>query len=144
MTLQSVKDVALGGGGILIVVLTLIQIAPIKIDPWSKLASWIGRHFNKDLIDKVDAIDKKVINLEEKFDERNADSCRSQILRFGDEILHDIPHSKEHYDNILGLITEYENYCKDHPKYMNNVAVATIKHIKYMYEKHLEEDSFLK
>ena len=39
---------------------------------------------------------------------------------------------------------EYENYCDDHPKYMNNVAVATIKHIKHMYQKHLEEDSFLK
>lgn len=140
MTLQ---EIALGGGGALIVLLTLIQIVPVKINPWSKLANCIGRALNKELIDKVDAIDKKVVSLEEKSDERNANSCRSQILRFGDEILHGVPHSKEHYDNILGIITEYENYCEDNPKYMNNVAVATIKHIKHMYQIHLEEDSFL-
>ena len=131
------------GGGLLLI-LTFVQISPIKINPWSWLARCIGRSLNKDLFDKIDAIDKKVVSLEEKSDERNADSCRSQILRFGDEILHGVPHSKEHYDDILRLITEYENYCADHPKYMNNVAVATIKHIKHMYEKHLEEDSFLK
>ena len=108
------------------------------------MARCIGRALNKDLFDKIDAIDQKVVSLEEKSDERNADSCRSQILRFGDEILHGVPHSKEHYDDILRLITEYENYCADHPKYMNNVAVATIKHIKHMYQRHLEEDSFLK
>lgn len=141
---MSLQDIALYSGGGLLILLTLVQISPIKINPWSWLARCIGRALNKDLFDKIDAIDQKVIGLEEKSDERNAASCRSQILRFGDEILHGVPHSKEHYDDILRLITEYENYCDDHPKYMNNVAVATIKHIKHMYEKHLEEDSFLK
>lgn len=141
---MSLQDIILYSGGGLLLILTFVQISPIKINPWSWLARCIGRSLNKDLFDKIDAIDKKVVSLEEKSDERNADSCRSQILRFGDEILHGVPHSKEHYDDILRLITEYENYCADHPKYMNNVAVATIKHIKHMYEKHLEEDSFLK
>lgn len=141
---MSLQDIVLYSGGGLLLILTFVQISPIKINPWSWLARCIGRSLNKDLFDKIDAIDKKVVSLEEKSDERNADSCRSQILRFGDEILHGVPHSKEHYDDILRLITEYENYCADHPKYMNNVAVATIKHIKHMYEKHLEEDSFLK
>lgn len=141
---MSLQDIVLYSSGGLLLLLTFVQISPIKINPWSWLARCIGRSLNKDLFDKIDAIDKKVVSLEEKSDERNADSCRSQILRFGDEILHGVPHSKEHYDDILRLITEYENYCADHPKYMNNVAVATIKHIKHMYQKHLEEDSFLK
>ena len=38
---------------------------------------------------------------------------------------------------------EYEEYCNENPDYRNNIAVATIKHIKNMYQKHLEEDSFL-
>ena len=141
---MSLQDIALYSGGGLLLLLTFVQISPIKINPWSLIARCIGRALNKDLFDKIDAIDQKVVSLEEKSDERNADSCRSQILRFGDEILHGVPHSKEHYDDILRLITEYENYCADHPKYMNNVAVATIKHIKHMYQRHLEEDSFLK
>ena len=141
---MSLQDIALYSGGGLLLLLTFVQISPIKIHPWRWMARCIGRALHKDLFAKIDAIDQKVVSLEEKSDERNADSCRSQILRFGDEILHGVPHSKEHYDDILRLITEYENYCADHPKYMNNVAVATIKHIKHMYQRHLEEDSFLK
>ena len=34
------------GGGILLAVLTVIQIAPIKINPWSALAKAIGRAIN--------------------------------------------------------------------------------------------------
>ena len=40
-------------------------------------------------------------------------------------------------------ISAYEYYCDEHPHYMNNVAKATIKHIKNVYDKHLAEDSFL-
>ena len=75
--------------------------------------------------------------------EREATNRRTRILEFGDEILHDVDYSKEHWDSILMDISEYEHYCYDHPHYMNNVAKATIKHIKHMYDKHLDEDSFL-
>lgn len=140
---MSLNDIAVYGGSGFLILLTLIQIAPIKINPWSWLAGCLGRAINKDVIEKVDELDKKVDKLEKKSDERNATLCRTHILRFGDEILHDVPHSKEHYDNILVDIDTYEEYCNENPEYRNNIAVATIKHIKNMYQKHLEEDSFL-
>ena len=81
--------------------------------------------------------------LRNECNEREATLCRTHILRFGDEILHGIPHSKEHYEQLMMDIDTYESYCNDNIEYKNNVAVATIKHIKKMYQKHLEEDSFL-
>ena len=33
----------LTGGGIILVAMTLIQIAPIKLDPWSAIARAVGR-----------------------------------------------------------------------------------------------------
>jgi len=84
MTLQDVSEYLFYGGGILFVLSIIIQIAPIKINPWSWLARCIGRAINKDVIEKVDEIDKKVIGLEQKTDERNATLCRTHILRFGD------------------------------------------------------------
>lgn len=143
MTLMSAKDALLSGGGLAIIILTIIQIAPIKFNPWSFLAKKIGRAFNGELIEKVDKLEKNVACLREECDEHEATLCRARILRFGDEILHGVPHSKEHYNQILLDISTYENFCSNHPRYMNNVAVETIKHIKRMYRKHLEEDSFL-
>ena len=149
MTLQEIINSFAGDSGFWIVVigvvLTLIEITPIKINPWS----WIGRLFNKDVMKKIDGLQKEVqdvkndmINFREELDERNATACRTRILRFGDEILHGVPHSKEHYDQILLDIDSYEEYCLVHQEYKNNVAVATIRRIKNKYEEHLEEDSF--
>ena len=150
LTLQEIINSFAGDSGFWIVVigvvLTLIEITPIKINPWS----WIGRLFNKDVMKKIDGLQKEVqdvkndmINFREELDERNATACRTRILRFGDEILHGVPHSKEHYDQILLDIDSYEEYCLVHQEYKNNVAVATIRRIKNKYEEHLEEDSFL-
>ena len=41
------------GGGVVIVIMTLIQITPIRIDPWSSIARAIGRAINGEVIQKV-------------------------------------------------------------------------------------------
>lgn len=143
MTLDTIKEIALGGGGVLLILMTLIQITPIKINPWSWIGNKIGRFLNGEVIDKVDELGKELADHKEKSEERHATLCRAHILRFGDEVLHGIPHSKEAYDNILIDIDSYEEYCDKHPGYKNNIAVETIKHIKTMYHKHLIDDSFL-
>ena len=148
---MSVKDILEWGGGGLIVLLTIIQITPIKINPWSWLAGIIGRAINKDVMDKInvldekiDTLDKKTLALEAKADERNAKACRVKILRFGDEILHNVSHSKEHFDQILLDITEYQNYCDTHKDFINHVTVCTTKKIEDTYQHLLDTNGFLK
>ena len=143
MTLDAIKTLLLSGGGILLLLMTIIQITPIKINPWSWIGRRIGRLINGEVIDKVDSLSQELADHKAKSEERHATLCRAHILRFGDEVLHGIPHSKEGYDNILLDIDAYEEYCDKHPDYKNNIALATIKNIKRMYQKHLEEDSFL-
>lgn len=143
MTLEAIKQIFMGGGCALLILMTLIQITPIKLNPWSWIGRLIGRAINGEVISKVDNLSEELADHKEKSEERHATLCRAHILRFGDEVLHGIPHSKEGYDNILLDIDSYEEYCEKHPGYKNNVALATIKNIKRMYYKHLEEDSFL-
>lgn len=143
MTLETIKQIAIGGGGVLLILMTLIQITPIKINPWSWIARCIGRAINGEVLSKVDNLDRELADHKAKSAEREATRCRTNILRFGDEILHGVLHSHEHYQQILLDIDAYEEYCDQHPNYKNNVAVATIHHIKSRYQKHLEEDSFL-
>lgn len=122
---------------------TLIQIAPIKINPWSWLARAIGRAINAEVIQKVENLECDLQTLKKHTEEQTAKECRVRILRFGDEILHDVHHSKEHYDQILLDITDYNNYCKEHPEFKNNMTVITTSRIMSTYEQCLEDHSFL-
>ena len=143
MSLETIKDIGLYGGGILLVLMTIIQITPIKLNPWSWLGRVIGRAINGEVLEKVDALSQDVKKNKADDDEQWASLSRVHILRFGDELLHGVSHSKEHFDQILIDISKYENYCKEHPEYLNNIADATIKQIKNTYQKCLEENRFL-
>jgi len=122
---------------------TLIQIAPIKVNPWSWIARAIGRAINAEVIEKVDKLEKDLGNLKSNTEEQAAKACRIRILRFGDEILHDVHHSKEHFDQILLDITEYDKYCREHPDFKNNMTEITTNRIMSTYEECLEDHSFL-
>ena len=138
------------GTGALIVILTLIQITPIKINPWSWLAQKIGKAMNKEVIEKVDKLEDKIGDLEKKIDaekesmdEYKARQSRIRILRFGDEIRNQQLHTKEHFDDILTDIDMYERYCESHKDFRNGISVQTIKYIKKVYDKRLEKNDFL-
>lgn len=154
-TLLKLAEIPIGsyatwGCVIFVAVTGLIQITPIKINPWSKIAHSIGRAINKEVIDKVNKLEEDVSSLKElgdsrdsKEDERHARTLRRDILRFGEEIRHIPKHSKERFDDVLLEITEYESYCNDHPDFKNRMTTATVNLIMSVYEKSLEDDSFL-
>ena len=51
---MSVQDIVLAGGGGVFVLLTLLQIAPIKINPWSAIAKTVGRAINAEVLKELD------------------------------------------------------------------------------------------
>ena len=140
---MTLKELLTGGGATLLILTTLIQIAPIKINPWSWLAKNIGKALNGEVVKKVDSLEKNIENLRNECEEREATKCRARILRFGDEILHNVKHSKEHFDQILLDITAYEQYCNTHPNFKNNVAIATINRINHEYDECAQNNGFL-
>ena len=123
--------------------MSLIQIAPIKINPWSAIGRLIGKAINGEVLEKVDKLSNDIETNKADSDEQWASLRRSNILKFGDEILHGIKHSKEHFDQILRDITDYETYCRNHPNYMNDRAHTTIKLIEDTYKNCLKNNSFL-
>lgn len=143
VTLEEIKEIVMYGGGLTLVLMTLIQITPIKVNPWTWLGRTIGRAINGEVLDRVDVLANDVRELKDEDAEQWASLSRSHILRFGDELLHGVPHSKEHFDQILLDISKYEAYCDEHPKYKNDIANATIKQIKNTYQKCLDDNKFL-
>lgn len=140
---MNMKELLTSGGGLLLAALTLLQIAPIKVNPWSWLAKKLGKAINGEVIEKVEKLGSDVQALRGECEEREATACRTRILRFGDEILHEVRHSKEHFDQILIDITSYENYCANHPHFRNNVAAAAISRINQVYAQCIRDKDFL-
>lgn len=140
---MDVTQLLAGSGGVLFIVLSLVQISPIKCNPWSALGRAIGKAINGEVLEKVEHLEKTVMGVREDADERAAVACRIRILRFGDEVRHEVRHSKDHFDQILTDITEYERYCSTHPDFKNNMTVLTSRHIQEIYAELLETNDFL-
>jgi len=133
---MNLRELLAGGGGLLLVLMTLVQIAPVKLNPWSWLARAIGRAINAEVINKLDAH----ITMD---DRRMAESHRARILHFNNELLREIGHTKEEFVEALGDIDAYEEYCRTHPEYPNNRAVLAIDNIRSTYKDRLKKHDFL-
>lgn len=147
MTLDKIFGISAGG---LFVLLTLVQISPIKIDPWSWLARKVGKMLNGEVLERMDALEKKVEKVEKKVDnseakraEDKAIAARVRILRYGDEERMGIKHSKGYSDQIMGDIQLYTNHCREYPDFENGITEPTCDYIKKGYLERMMKNDFL-
>lgn len=147
---MSLQEIITGGGVMLLVLTTVIQIAPIEINPWSAIAKAIGKAINADVLEQLKVVKDQQKEAREKLenhiltdDKRDADLHRTRILQFNTELLRDIKHTREDFIEALAEIDEYESYCKTHPEYENNRATHAIGNIKRVYDERLEKHDFL-
>ncbi|MEJ5965257.1 hypothetical protein [Flavonifractor porci] len=147
---MNLEEILLGGGGTMLVAMTLIQISPIKLDPWSAIARAIGRAINKEVLAKLGEMEetqadtRRILDDHIKVDdERAADTHRTRILQFNNELLRDIPHTREEFIEILAEIDYYERFSKAHPDYQNNRATHAVANISRVYDDRLIKHDFL-
>ena len=144
--------------GILTLILfTLLQISPIKINPWSwigklcgKLLKKLGRAINGEVIAELGEVKTKLSALEQRDKAQDAEraedkalDARRRILQFADEIRRKDRHSEEHFNNVFEDIHFYQNYCKTHENFENDRAKISIKIIESTYEKCSSDNDFL-
>lgn len=140
---MTLKEILLGGSGGLVVLLTLLQIAPIKVNPWSSIARAIGRAINADVIEELRETRSRLDAHIKADNEYNADARRTRILRFNNELIRDIPHTREDFIDILADIDFYEDFCRKNPDYMNNRAAHAIANIGRVYDERLKKHDFV-
>lgn len=121
----------------------LVEITPIKLNPWSAALRWFGNKLNGDVIKEVGELKEKVQAVRDRQEEGEAKSARVRILRFGDELYLGQKHSKEHFDNILADIKTYNDYCRSHPNFENERTKLTEEQIKSTYQLCIREHLFL-
>lgn len=129
-------------GGI-VALSAIIEISPIKLNPWSWIAKRIGRAINAEVIEKVDKLEDDIEKMRKQNEEQTAKDNRTSILRFGDELRIGIRHSKESFDNILVTISDYERYCGTHTDFKNKITEVNEKYIVDVFDRCLRENTFL-
>lgn len=149
---MSIQEIVVSGGGFLLIMMTLVQIVPLKINPWSAVGRVIGKVINGDVLKELEEVKAQQRRTQEDLeehvrvdDERNADLHRARILQFNRELLRESgpSHTEEDFNEILYNISCYERYCESHPDYQNNRAVHAIKNIERVYDQLMENHGFL-
>ena len=149
--LNHLGSVMAGSGGLIAVIMSVIQVSKIEINPWTYVATHLGNALNagvmneiKDIKDEQEKTRKKLDEHIEESEERKTDTYRSRILRFNNELVRKLGHTEEDYNEILEIIDRYEDYCRTHPGYKNNKCAHAIKNVERMYDEMLRTNGFLK
>ncbi len=139
----NLQELLLNGGGVLVAVLTLVQIAPVKVNPWSWLLKKLGRAINAEVLEQVQRTEKK---LDEHIDQDEAGRAtqeRAYILAFNRQLMAGERHTREEFWEALASIDRYHKYCDAHPEYPNERAVHAIHNIGRVYDERQRKNDFL-
>lgn len=128
LPIGELKDVTYIIGLAFLIVTSLIQISPIKINPWSAILKWLGNQLTGDLRKDLNGL--------------ITDVRRQTILTFARECRNKEDHSAEEWAHVLNVAAEYEKYCADH-KIVNGVIDADTQYIRGLYQE-LSRDHKLK
>ncbi len=156
--IERLQQLDCNGGNMLflfVVIASVVQISPIKINPWTwirdKARDILGltdlKEELKQVKENMDELDTKIDNFKREENDcrelRDALSARRRILRFNDELLQNIRHSQEMFTNVLDDITAYNHYCETHKTFVNERAVLAEANIRKVYQKCMDDHDFL-
>ena len=126
----------------LIVVCTLVEVAPIKINPWGALLKYIGKVTNSELNDKFDALQGDLKKFKREFEVKNACDLRWDILDFSNSCRNNRKHGREEWEHVISQLKEYETYVDKH-NIDNGVIEEETKYLREMYQERLAKNDFL-
>lgn len=137
---------------VVIIFTFVIQITPIKWNPWSQLFKWIGKlintetdkkindlidstkKLNKKLEDETQSLDNKITNLHTMVDENEKDRIRYEVLDFANSCHNNRRHTKDEFEHIIALNDKYETLLKRTGD-KNGVYNAEYEYLMKLYEK---------
>jgi len=119
---------------ILLILLSLIQISPIKLNPWDKVLAWLGSKINKNIHNDVKELREKIGELEQQTQELWINSHRSFILVFARECRAGVKHDSEEWANCLNQCATYEAFIKA-KNYPNGIVQSNIDYVRDLYQE---------
>jgi len=111
----------------IVVLLSLIEISPLKLNPWDRLLSWIGSKLNS-------TTEKRLADVEKQLRSMWINDHRHCILTFAREARAAIAHSADEWTNVLNIAEEYEKYV-DANGITNGIITQDTAYIRNLYQE---------
>ena len=125
ITKMTAGEVAGWGLIALVLLLSLVQISPLKLNPWDHVFGWIGQKVNGKIQRQLDTLQGQVR-------EMWINKHRQTLLIFARECHANIEHSADEWVNALNVADEYEKYCESHAV-TNGIVKADTAYIRELY-----------
>ena len=133
-----------GAAGVAAVVAGIFGLITLFINRiWAKMDEKKG--WRKQMQDSISDMDGKLDAHIQADNERYAVQCRTRILRFADELINepDHLHTQGNFEQCLQDITDYDQYCAEHPRFKNERTHRSAEIIRQVYDKCAREHKFL-
>lgn len=126
---------------VVVVLMSLIQITPIKLNPWDKLFKWIGNKLNADIKKDLDSVKKDLDEHIKNSNIKDLRDTRMHILEFCNSCMNGQRHTKEQFDFMITQCDDYEQYIEKN-KIKNGVITSAINEIRRRYDDAIHNNYF--
>lgn len=111
----------------IVILLSLIQISPLKLNPWDKLLGWFGKKLNGATEKRLEAVEKQIRDMW-------INNHRQTVLTFARECRANIEHSSDEWTNLLNVAEEYEKYVAEN-KVTNGIITQDTEYLRKLYQE---------
>ena len=123
-----VRNGSISGIGIIIlIILSFVQISPVKFNPYDRFFAWLRSKLMADTHERLNSL---WVNF-----------YRQHILRFARECRQDVKHTEDEWHYVLTMASEYEAYCRDN-HVANGVIDAETHYIRNLFQEISHERKF--
>ena len=126
------------GGGwavmVLIFAMSVLEVAPIKLNPWKAVLAWLGKRLNGEVEESLQKMQEKIDDLEKHTRELWINQTRNSILIFAREARANVLHDSEEWSNVLNLCASYEAFIREN-NFPNGIVQSNIDYIRNLYQE---------
>ena len=151
MTLNTILEQLNAGScvAILVVITLLIQISPLKLDPWTWLGDQLNKNIKHDFDGRIDDVEQqigemnlRITDLNGKLNAHMVESYRSEILHYADSVMSGKTYTIDKWRQMLKVCALYEEFIRDNGL-INGDATEGIEYIRETYHSLCQTGSFV-
>lgn len=120
----------------------VVEVAPIKLNPWTKLLRAVGNRMNADILSRLKDVEVQLAQQDAKIDNNEKDRIRYEILDFARACRKHEKHTKEEFDHIFEQYDKYEVILSklEQP---NGKVTQAMHFISEVFQDILAQDDFI-
>ena len=120
----------------------VVEVAPIKVNPWTAILKSIGSRMNADILTRLKEVETQLEKQDAKIDNNEKDRIRFEILDFARTCRKHEKHTKEEFDHIFEQYDKYEVILASLEQ-PNGKVTQAMHFISEVYQKILVDDDFI-